>query len=57
MNNVNFLKPNRKNLNLFLVLGIAFFVLSIFDFCLNNLYYSLLFFLYRYSFIVPIHKH
>ena len=38
MNNVNFLKPNKKNLNSFLVLGAAFFALSIFDFCLNNFY-------------------
>ena len=28
MNNVNFLKPNKENLNLFLVLG-AFFLLRI----------------------------
>jgi general L-amino acid transport system permease protein len=38
MNNVNFLKPNKENLNLFLVLGLYFFALGIFDFCLNNFY-------------------
>jgi len=27
MNNANFLKPNKENLNLFLVLGSAFFAL------------------------------
>ena len=38
MNNVSFLKPNRENLNLFLVFGIIFFSLGIFDFSLNNFY-------------------
>ena len=37
MNNLNFLKPNRENLNLFLVFGTLFFVLGILDFCLNTL--------------------
>ena len=38
MNNVNFLKPNKENLNLYLVLGALFFTLGIVDFCLNNFY-------------------
>ena len=38
MNNINILKPNKENLNLFLVLGSLFFVLGIFDFSLNNFY-------------------
>ena len=38
MTNVNFLKPNKENLNLFLVLGSVFFILGLFDFCLNNFY-------------------
>ncbi|WP_297682053.1 hypothetical protein [uncultured Candidatus Pelagibacter sp.] len=38
MTNVNFLKPNKENLNLFLVLGSTFFVLGLLDFCLNNFY-------------------
>ena len=38
MSNINFLKPNRENLNLFLILGSAFFLLGLFDFCLNNFY-------------------
>ena len=38
MNNVNFLKPNKEKLNLFLVIGTLFFVLGIIDFCLNNFY-------------------
>ena len=29
MTNVNFLKPNKENLNLFLVLGSTFFVIRI----------------------------
>ena len=37
MNNVSFLKPNKENLNLYLVFGSLFFSLGIFDFCLNNL--------------------
>ena len=32
MSNVNILKPNKENLNLFLVLGSLFFTLGIFDF-------------------------
>ena len=38
MTGVNLLKPNKENLNLFLVLGALFFSLGIFDFCLNNFY-------------------
>ena len=38
MSNVNFLKPNKKNLNLFLFLGVIFFSLGLIDFCLNNFY-------------------
>ena len=38
MNNVNLLKPNKVNLNLFLLLGSLFFTLGIFDFILNNFY-------------------
>ena len=38
MSNINFLKPNRKNLNLFLILGSLFFALGLIDFCLNNFY-------------------
>ena len=38
MTSVNLLKPNKENLNLFLILGISFFGLGIFDFCLNNFY-------------------
>ena len=38
MNNVNILKPNKENLNLFLFLGSLFFTLGIFDFILNNFY-------------------
>ena len=38
MSNVNFLKPNKENLNLFLFLGTLFFVLGLIDFCLNNFY-------------------
>ena len=36
--NLNFLKPNKDNLNLFLVLGALFFALGIFDFLLNNFF-------------------
>ena len=36
MTNINFAKPNKENLNLFLALGALFFSLGIFDFCLNN---------------------
>ena len=38
MTHVNFLKPNKENLNLFLVLGSVFFILGLFDFCLNNFF-------------------
>jgi general L-amino acid transport system permease protein len=38
MTSVNFLKPNKDNLNLYLVLGALFFTLGIVDFCLNNFY-------------------
>ena len=38
MTSVNLLKPNKENLNLFLILGALFFSLGIFDFCLNNFY-------------------
>ena len=38
MSNVNLLKPNKENINLFLVLGVLFFTLGILDFCLNNFY-------------------
>ena len=38
MNNLNLLKPNKENLNLFLVIGFLFFGLGILDFCLNNFY-------------------
>ncbi len=34
MNNVSFLKPNKENLNLYLVFGALFFALGIFDFFL-----------------------
>ena len=35
MTNANILKPNKENLNLFLVLGALFFFLGIIDFCLK----------------------
>ena len=38
MSNVNLLKPNKENINLFLGLGSLFFTLGILDFCLNNFY-------------------
>ena len=38
MTTANLLKPNKENLNLFLILGTLFFALGIFDFCLNNFY-------------------
>ena len=38
MTSINFLKPNKDNLNLFLVVGALFFSLGIIDFCLNNFY-------------------
>jgi len=36
MSRINLLKPNKENLNFFLILGPLFFTLGIFDFCLNN---------------------
>ena len=38
MSNVSLLKPNKENLNLFLVLGVIFFSLGLIDFCMNNFY-------------------
>ena len=38
MSNINFLKPNKENLNLFLVLGSVFFTFGLVDFSLNNFY-------------------
>ena len=38
MTSINFLKPNKDNLNLFLVAGALFFTLGLVDFCLNNFY-------------------
>ena len=38
MNKLNLLKPDRKNLNLFLLLGLLFFSLGVFDFSLNNFF-------------------
>ena len=38
MTNINLLKPNKENLNLFIILGTLFFCLGIYDFCLNNFY-------------------
>ena len=35
---MNLLKPNKKNINLYLILGTLFFALGIIDFCLNNFY-------------------
>jgi len=36
MNKINLLKPNKENLNLFLLIGTLFFALGILDFYLNN---------------------
>ena len=36
MSKINLLKPNKENLNIFLILGTLFFSLGILDFCLNN---------------------
>ena len=36
MTRINLLKPNKENLNIFLILGALFFLLAIYDFCLNN---------------------
>ena len=38
MTGINLLKPNKENINLFLVLGTLLFTFGIFDFCLNNFY-------------------
>ena len=38
MNKINFLKPDNKNLPLFLFIGSLFILLSIFDFSLNNFF-------------------
>ena len=38
MNYVKILKPNKENINLFLVLGTLFFSLGVLDFYLNNFY-------------------
>ena len=38
MSKVNLLKPNKENINLFLGLGVSFFILGILDFYLNNFY-------------------
>ena len=56
MNKINFLKPDNKNLILFLVLGSLFFILSIIDFSLNNfLGKNITFFLPRYiNFFTPL---
>ena len=56
MSNVNILKTNNKNLPLFLTFGIAFFLLAIVDFCLNNfLNINITSFLPRYiNFFTPL---
>ena len=38
MNKINFLKPNKENLNLNLFLSALFFALGIFDISANNFY-------------------
>ena len=56
MKKINYLRPNNKNLNLFLALGSIFFILSIVDFSLNNfLDKNITFFLPRYiNFFTPL---
>ena len=56
MTEINLLKPNNKNLSLFLCLGSLFFILSIIDFSLNNfLDKNITFFLPRYiNFFTPL---
>ena len=56
MTKINLLKPNNKNLSLFLCLGSLFFILSIIDFSLNNfLDKNITFFLPRYiNFFTPL---
>ena len=36
MNKINLLKPDKKNIKLFIFLGVSFFSLGIIDFCLNR---------------------
>ena len=56
MTKINLLKPNNKNLPLFLCLGSLFFILSIIDFSLNNfLDKNITFFLPKYiNFFTPL---
>ena len=56
MTKINLLKPNNKNLSLFLCLGSLFFILSIIDFSLNNfLGKNITFFLPKYiNFFTPL---
>jgi general L-amino acid transport system permease protein len=56
MKKINFLKPDNRNLTLFLTLGLLFFILSIIDFSLNNfLNKNITFFLPRYiNFFTPL---
>ena len=56
MTEINLLKPNNKNLSLFLCLGSLFFILSIIDFSLNNfLDKNITFFLPKYiNFFTPL---
>jgi len=56
MINIDLLKTNKKNLNLFLVIGVLFFTLGIVDFCLNNFYEkNITGFLPRFiSFLTPL---
>jgi len=56
MTKINLLKPNNKNLSLFLCLGSLFFILSIIDFSLNNfLDKNITFFLPKYiNFFTPL---
>ena len=56
MTKINLLKPNNKNLSLFLCLGSLFFILSIIDFSLNNfLDKNITFLLPRYiNFFTPL---
>ena len=42
MSNINFLKPDRTNLNTFLYLGSFLFFISILDVFLNSFFYVLL---------------
>ena len=38
MNNINFLKPDKSNLNLFLILGVSLIFISIFDVFLSSFF-------------------